>query len=107
MSGPQISWSSGVQMSSMSVIHWLMRRRVSSSLASLSGVLLCLALSTASTLANCLRSSLSSIFRTAFTLTAFFFRDLVAAFFAGFEDLGLDELRFFAGRRVFAKISSS
>lgn len=107
MSGPQISWSSGVQMSSMSVIHWLMRRRVSSSLASFSGVAPCLALSTASTLANCLRSSLSSTFRTAFTCTVFFFDDLTLAFFAGFERLGLDELRFFAGRRVLAKISSS
>jgi hypothetical protein len=32
---------------------------------------------------------------------------LTLAFFAGFERLGLDELRFFAGRRVLAKISSS
>ena len=78
MSGPQISWSSGEQMSSTSVIHWLMRRRVSSSLAGHIGGGAALGAQHCQHPANCSRSFFSSTVFAGFTLLRGFLRRSLA-----------------------------
>lgn len=97
-------------MSSTSVIHWLIRRRVSSSRAVTSVEVLRLAARTSTIRAKSSRSFFNSIragtgaagflgFAGAAVLAGF--RRVAAAFFVGLADF------FLAGRRVLATVSSS